>query len=242
MSWNGLLKRRSGVAEVLGAFALYGVYEVVRGFGGHDDGAAMLNTDKIVGLEERLGFFWEKTIQDVSLSVPGADATLGIAYMALHFLGTALFLIWAHRRRPDAFPLLRTATVLATALALVGYLAFPAAPPRLAELGFADAVSDGAGVNLSSDLLGALYNPVAAVPSLHFGYAVIVGAGLALFATRRWVRWAGMAYPFVMLYVIVATGNHFFLDALAGGLVVAVGWWLARLLTERRARLAPSYA
>jgi hypothetical protein len=242
MSWNGLLKRRSGVAEVLGAFALYGVYEVVRGFGGHDLGAAMLNTDKIVGLEEKLGFFWEKTIQDVSLSVPGADATLGVAYMALHFLGTAIFLIWAHRRRPDAFPLLRTATVLATALALVGYLAFPAAPPRLADLGFQDAVTDGAGVNLSSDLLGALYNPVAAVPSLHFGYAVIVGAGLALFATRRWVRWVGIAYPFVMLYVIVATGNHFFLDALAGGLVVAIGWWAARLLTERRAQLAPAYA
>lgn len=132
--------------------------------------------------------------------------------------------------------------MLATALALVRYLAFPAAPPRLADLGFRDAVADGAGVNLSSDLLGALYNPVAAVPSLHFGYAVIVGAGLFLFATRRWLRWVGAAYSLLMLYVIVATGNHFFLDALAGGAVVALGWWGARVLTERRGRLAPAYA
>jgi hypothetical protein len=162
--------------------------------------------------------------------------------MALHFLGTAAFLLWAHRYRPAAFPLLRTTIVLATALALIGYVAFPAAPPRLADLGFRDAVSDGAGVNLSSDLLGALYNPVAAVPSLHFGYAAIVGAGLALFASRRSVRAVGVAYPLVMLYVIVATGNHFFADALAGGIVVAVAWWAATLLTGARRRPVPLYA
>ena len=65
--------------------------------------------------------------------------------------------------------------MVSTGLALVGYLTFPAAPPRLAGLGFTDTVTKSAGVNLSSDLLGALYNPVAAVPSLHFGYALIVG-------------------------------------------------------------------
>jgi hypothetical protein len=242
MSWSTLLKRRPGWAEIGIAIALYGVYEVVRGFGGTDIPAAMLNTDRIVELEESLGFFWEKAIQDASLSIPGFDAALGVAYMALHFVGTALFLVWAHRRRPDVFPLLRTVIVVSTALALIGYIAFPAAPPRLAGLGFQDAVSDGAGVNLSSDLLGALYNPVAAVPSLHFGYAVIVGAGLFLYASRRWVRWVGAAYPAAMLYIIVATGNHFFLDALAGGLVVAAGWWIARLLTRPDARQVPAYA
>jgi hypothetical protein len=242
MSAQALLRRRTGTAEVLLALALYGVYEVVRGLGGEDFTAAMANTARIVEAETHLGLFWEKAIQDASLAIPGAAAALGAAYMALHFLGTTAFLVWAHRARPDAYPLLRTAVVASTGLALVGYLAFPAAPPRLAELGFRDAVTDGAGVNLSSDLLGALYNPVAAVPSLHFGYAVIVGAGLALFATSRALRWVGAAYPLVMLYVIVATGNHFFLDALAGGVVVAAGWWLARRLTERRGRLAPSYA
>jgi hypothetical protein len=242
MSLTTLMKRRTGWAEIGIAVALYGVYEIVRGLGGADIAGAMLNTDKIVELEERLGVFWEKGIQDASLAIPGFDATLGVAYMALHFAGTALFLIWAHRRRPDVFPLLRTVTVVSTALALVGYLAFPAAPPRLAGLGFQDAVSDGAGVNLSSDMLGALYNPVAAVPSLHFGYAVIVGAGLFLYASNRWVRWAGAAYPAVMLYIIVATGNHFFFDALAGGLVIALGWWVATLLTRTRTRHVPAYA
>jgi hypothetical protein len=118
---------------------------------------------------------------------------------------------------------------------------YPAAPPRLADLGFSDTVSSATGLNLSSDLLGSLYNPIAAVPSLHFGYAVIVGGVLASLADRRWVRIAGWVYPGAMLGIIVATGNHFFLDAAAGGLVVVLGWITARSLvaaTERRAATA----
>ena len=87
-------------------------------------------------------------------------------------------------------------------------------------------------MNLSSDLLGSLYNPFAAVPSLHFGYALLVGAALAAFARPRWLRVAGAAYPALMLFVIVATGNHFLFDAAAGGAVTIAGWALARLVVE----------
>ena len=90
------------------------------------------------------------------------------------------------------------------------------------------------GLNLSSDLLGALYNPFAAVPSLHFGYALIVGIVLATLAERRWVRVVGAVYPLVMLLVIVATGNHFVFDAALGAVVVLAGWLVARLLVERQ--------
>ena len=88
----------------------------------------------------------------------------------------------------------------------VGYVFFPAAPPRLSERGFSDTVTSSTGLDLSSDLLGALYNPFAAVPSLHFGYALIVGVVLAVVAERRAVRIAGALYPAVMLLIIVATG------------------------------------
>ena len=86
------------------------------------------------------------------------------------------------------------------------------------------------GLNLSSDLLGSLYNPIAAVPSLHFGYALIVGVALAQLASQRWLRRVGAAYPALMLLIIVATGNHFLFDAVAGGLVVAAGWFVASRL------------
>src|SRR4029453_7157225 len=107
--------------------------------------------------------------------------------------------------------LVRNTLVVATGLALATYVIFPVAPPRLAGLGLVDTVTHSAKVNLSSDLLGNLYNPFAAVPSLHFGYALLVGVTVAVLARRRWVRWVGAAYPPFMLFTIVATGNHFIL-------------------------------
>jgi hypothetical protein len=132
--------------------------------------------------------------------------------------------------------------IAATGIALVFYVTFPVAPPRLAGLGFVDTVSHSAKVNLSSDVLGSLYNPFAAVPSLHFGYALLVGVTLAAVARRRWVRLVGWSYPAVMLLVIVATGNHFFFDAAAGALTIGVGYllatWLAASRRERQPRPA----
>jgi hypothetical protein len=135
-----------------------------------------------------------------------------------------------HRHRREAFPLVRTTLITSTALALVGYILYPAAPPRLAGLGFADTVTKSGGVNLSSDLLGALYNPIAAVPSLHFGYSAIVGIAIFALARNRVLRTIGALYPLTMLFIIVATGNHFFFDAALGALTVALGYWLARSL------------
>ena len=157
---------------------------------------------------------------------------LGLAYLSLHFAGTTAALVWLHRRHPEHFPMVRTTLVTATALALVGYVLYPAAPPRLAGLGFSDTVTTHAGINLSSDVLGTLYNPFAAVPSLHFGYALIVGVALATLAKRRVVRVAGALYPLAMLLVIVGTGNHFVFDAALGAVVVLAGWLVARLLVE----------
>ena len=230
----------SGVNELLALTALYGMYEVVRGFGGEDFSAALANTDDIVALERHLGVFVERTVQESVGGLAGLPALLGLAYILLHFVGTTAAVVWVHRRRPDAFPMVRTTLVGATALALVGYLAYPAAPPRLADLGFADTVTQHTGLNLSSDLLGGFYNPVAAVPSLHFGYALIVGVALATLARRRIVRVAGAVYPALMLFVIVATGNHFLFDAAAGGLTVAVAFVAARWLTDARADRSPS--
>jgi hypothetical protein len=90
-------------------------------------------------------------------------------------------------------------------------------------------------------MLGSFYNPLAAVPSLHFGYALLSGVTLAVLARRRWVRVLGALYPAFMLFDIVATGNHFLFDAAAGGVVVVFGWWIARqLLSTAPARVALS--
>jgi hypothetical protein len=195
---------------------------------------------EVVGLERALHVFHERDVQTAVDRLPGLPGALGLAYMTLHFLGTALALVWLHRSHRSHFAIVRTALVASTALALAVYVLYPAAPPRLAGLGFGDTVSQHTRVNLSSDLLGALYNPFAAVPSLHFGYALLIGVAIASLARRRSVRIAGAAYPALMLFVIVATGNHFVFDAAAGAAVVAAGWLIARGLVAAGPRaLAP---
>ena len=87
----------------------------------------------IVALERRLNLFVERDIQNLANSMAGIPALLGFLYVLLHFAGTAAALIWVHRRRPHAFPFVRSTLIVSTALALVGYVLYPAAPPRLAN-------------------------------------------------------------------------------------------------------------
>jgi len=201
---------------------------VVRGQGHATLGVAREHTDGIVALERHLHLFGERTIQRAAHWVPALPTLLGIAYIALHFLGTAAFLIWLHRTHPERFPIVRNTLIAATGFALSIYLLYPVAPPRLAGLGFVDTVTHNAKVNLSSDLLGSLYNPFAAVPSLHFGYALLVGVTVGVLAEGRIARAIGWSYPVVMLLVIVATGNHFFFDAAGGALAIGIGYVAAR--------------
>jgi hypothetical protein len=218
---------RRGAVEVAALVGLYGIYEVVRGQGHATLAAARAHTDDIVALERHLHLFGEHAVQRAVHRVPTLPTVLGIAYLTLHFVGTMAFLVWLHRNHRARFPLVRNTLIGATAGALAVYILYPAAPPRLAGLGFADTVTHSAKVNLSSNALGALYNPFAAVPSLHFGYALLVGVSVGLLAKSHFVRALGWSYPLVMLLVIVATGNHFFFDAAGGALAVGAGFLVA---------------
>jgi PAP2 superfamily len=227
---------RRGMVEVATLVVLYGVYELVRGQGHATLALARGHTDDIVALERHLHLFGEQTVQNAVDWIPGVPTLLGIAYIALHFVGTAVFLVWLHRTHPERFPLVRNTLIGATAGALVIYILYPVAPPRLAGLGFVDTVTHSAKVNLSSDMLGSLYNPFAAVPSLHFGYALLVGMTIASIARGRLGKAIGWSYPVVMLLVIVGTGNHFFLDAAGGAAAIGVGFLLASWVGESPAK------
>jgi PAP2 superfamily protein len=223
-----------GLVELATIIGLYSVYEIVRGQGHATLAGARAHTDAIVSLERHLHVFGERAVQRAAHAVPALPTTLGIAYIALHFVGTAVFLVWLYRKHPERFPIVRNTMIFATGVALSIYVLYPVAPPRLAGLGFVDTVSHNAKVNLSSDLLGSLYNPFAAVPSLHFGYALLVGVTVGLVARNRIVRLIGWSYPLVMLLVIVGTGNHFFFDAAGGALAIGIGFAAASWVEPAR--------
>ena len=231
-SW--LSVRHSFRIEAAAALTLYGLYELARGLVGADTAEAEGHAHRVVALERSLHLFVEANVQRAVQTLPGLTSVLGVAYLTLHLTVTGGVLLWLHRRRPEGFPFIRTALLLASGLAIVGFVVYPTAPPRLAGVGIVDTVSGGH-VDLNRGLVSSLYNPYAALPSMHVGYAVIVAAALLRHGRRPLARTIGALYPPFVLLVIVATGNHFFLDAAAGALVAGLAAALAARLTRRPA-------
>jgi hypothetical protein len=168
---RGIRRTNAGWQEIAALAMLYIAYEIVRGFRHQDLEAAVDHALQVVRFEQNVGLGSERAMQRFAEAVPLLPHVLAVLYPGLHVAATVGVLVWLHRRRRDAFPLVRTALVLMTAFALVVYVLYPVAPPRLALSGVVDTVTEDGPVNLSSELLGRFYNPVAAVPSLHLGYA-----------------------------------------------------------------------
>jgi PAP2 superfamily len=196
--------------------------------------AAEAHAAAIVRLERRLHVFDEARIQAAAHAVGGLSRFLGYAYVSVHLAVTVAVLAWVYRRHREAYARLRNMLAFASGLAVVGYALFPAAPPRLAGVGIADTVSAATSLNLDSSLVSSLYNPYAAVPSMHIGFSLVVGAAVVRLARHPLVRAAGLLYPLFVLFVIVATGNHFFVDAAAGALVAGIASGGVTLLARRR--------
>jgi hypothetical protein len=221
-------------SEAAAVVVLYGFYELARDLVVSDAREADHHARDVVTLERGLHVFLEANVQHAARAVPGLISLLGSAYLTLHLAVTAGVLLWLHQRRPAAFAFVRTTLLLASGLSLIGFLAYPTAPPRLAGLGITDTVSNGH-IDLNKGLVSSLYNPYAAVPSMHIGYALIVAASLLFCARRPLVRALGALYPPFVLLVVVATGNHFFFDAATGALVAVAAAAAAIPLTRRAA-------
>jgi hypothetical protein len=225
-------RRHSLPREALLVLALYGAYESARGLVVGNPGEAERHAHRLVALERSLHVFHEADVQRVAHGLPGLLSVLGTAYLTLHLTITVAVLIWLHRRHASAYVLVRTTLLLASLLALLGFLLYPTAPPRLAGIGIADTVSSGR-ISLNHGLVGSLYNPYAAMPSMHVGYALVVGASVAWCGRVLLLRVLGALYPPVVLLVVVATGNHFLVDAAAGALVVGLGAAATVVLVRR---------
>src|SRR5436305_13121536 len=132
---------------------------------------------------------------------------------------TIAALVYLYVRHNRNFYFVRNMFMIAMAIALIGYTVFPTAPPRfMPEWGFMDSVSDFTGVHVShaSASMNALFNPYAAVPSMHVAFALMIGWPLAPLTRHRVLGALWLLYPLLMTFVIVVTANHFIVDALLG--------------------------
>lgn len=183
--------------------------------------AAERNAERVVALEERLGIHVEPALQRALLPRRRLVAVLNVAYVTLNVGLTVGWLMALFRRRDPEFHRLRRAAVLTTLGAQPVFLLFPLAPPRTLD-GFVDTIESVSGVSLDRGLVAELYDPIAAMPSIHVAYAVVTAAGLRSAARNPWARRLAPGYPPAVALVVFATANHYVVDA-------AAGWALARL-------------
>jgi membrane-associated phospholipid phosphatase len=143
-------------------------------------------------------------------------------YWNSEFTVVGLALLWVYFRRNAAFIRFRNTILLANVLGLFGYVFLPTAPPRLfTSMGFTDTLSQFGGLNHGSGLVELASNPYAAMPSLHAADALIAGVILASVVRRPVWRAVWLLWPAWVWFAVMATGNHFWLDVLAG-IVLAV--------------------
>jgi membrane-associated phospholipid phosphatase len=153
-------------------------------------------------------------------------------YVNSHFVVTTFTLAFIYLRRNERFYFVRNMFMVAMGIALVLYVAYPTAPPRfLPELGFSDPVAEITGVD--SNQSGLLVNLYAAVPSMHVCFALMLALPMARMVRRRWLAVLWRAYPLLVTWVVIATANHWWLDAALGALTAAVAYGFAAGLFAR---------
>jgi uncharacterized membrane protein YbhN (UPF0104 family) len=214
--------------------ALDMAYELSRTFAVGDRSTALRHAHSIVSTERSLGLFHELDLQQWALHAPSIVMSVANwTYFNCQFTLTFGFVLFVYLRRNEYYTRLRNLIATVNLIGLAGYILYPAAPPRmLTDLGFVDSLNQ-TGVNHHSGLIAALSNPYAAMPSLHTAYAITIGAtGFAM--TRNRFRFAWIGYPALVVFSIVVTANHFFLDAIAGAGVAATAFLLVSSPRIRR--------
>jgi membrane-associated phospholipid phosphatase len=219
----------------IGLFALADVcYETVRGIAESNTALAFANARTIAEVEQDLGLFFEPGFQAWAMGERILVDFANFAYVNSHFIVTTCVLVWLYLRHNRHFYFVRNMFMVAMALALVGYLALPTAPPRfLPELGFVDTISYYADVHHDSALVTLFFNPYAAVPSMHVAFALLIAVPAALIVRRRVVKLLWACYPPLVTAVVIVTGNHWWLDAFAGACVALVAAVVARAVLSR---------
>jgi hypothetical protein len=231
--------------ELLLIAVLYAAYEMSRSLGDINVTSALSNGREILHLEK----VWHLDPERMLNHALHHDTFFAVAasyfYSLMHYLVTPAVLVWMYRKHRPHYSRARTALAISTGVGLVGYLILPTAPPRMINgSGFYDTLAGTqdwgwwGGEGSVPRGLGALTNQFAAMPSLHVGWAIWCGVLIAVYAERRWVKALGVGYPILTTIVVMATGNHYLLDAIAGALTMAAGALLAAALPSRTRAVA----
>ena len=210
------------------------LYQLARGVADRNPSKAFENGLAVVNFETRVTHrLYELTFQNFVDQRHLLATAVSWTYWLSEFAVVGIAVLWVYLRRHDEFQRFRNSILLANVIGLVGYVFVPTAPPRLLGVGFVDSHSDGL-VNLAA-------NPYAAMPSLHAADALIVGIVLFSLCRNRWAKALWAIWPAWVWFAVMATGNHFWLDCIAGiavailAMTVVYNERIRRVLATRRA-------
>ena len=216
-------------------FGFVFAYQIVRGIADRDPTRAFENGLRVIGWEERVTDLFEVTFQNLVSSSHFLTFLVSWTYWNSEFTVVGLALLWVYLRRHEHFHRFRNWILLANVIGLAGYVALPTAPPRyFPTFGFGDTLAQFGGLNHGSGLVELASNPYAAMPSLHSADALIVGITLAMICRRWWAKALWLLWPSWVWFAVMATGNHFWLDVLAGVVLAMIALAVVYRATTRR--------
>jgi membrane-associated phospholipid phosphatase len=226
LAWLKAVSGSRYFREPLIIVAAYMAYYLARSIAGSAQ-PAFENARYLMTIEKSIGLFEEISVQSALLSYETVVHAFNIIYFYGHFPTINVFAVYMFLKKPHIYAITRNAFLMSGAVALIFFILFPVAPPRLATFGIVDTLSMTIPVKYDDS---PLVNPYAALPSLHVGWALLISLGLVVSTNKLWLRaLAAMIAP-AMLAATVITGNHYIIDGIFGsilcGITFLVALWL----------------
>jgi membrane-associated phospholipid phosphatase len=207
-------------------------YEAVRGLTSDERTTALAHTHALIRLEQRLHVFVEPAIQRHVVPLRLVTGLADWSYWFAQFVVVGIVVVWVYLRRGHAYARLRDTLIATNCLGLVGYLAYPVAPPRLVSgYGFRDTFGALGSPTQHNGIVHLFANPYAAFPSVHAADALVLGVAVFRLARPRIVKLLALLWPFWVSFALVLSANHFWLDVVVGLALAA-----AVLLTDAALR------
>jgi membrane-associated phospholipid phosphatase len=225
----GDLGRQIGLVLVVNT-----AYEVVRGIADGQKAVAFANGQQVMDVERATSTFFEPSLQAFFLPANWLMDFANQVYMNSQFAVVLGFFVWLYFFRNESFYFVRNMFAVSMGLALMGYVLYPTAPPRFfPEYGFVDTINDYSSVNHDSALAKLLINPYAAVPSMHCAFALMIGAAGFQLVRTRVMKAAFATWPLLVAWVVIVTGNHYWVDIVLGWMVAIAAALIAKELLAR---------
>ena len=220
----------------------YFIYSTIRNLNDASSAHAFRHARQIIRLQLDLGIYHEQSIQDWALRTRAFIVGANYFYGSMHFVVTGAVMVYLYRRWTNDYPLWRNTLAVSTAIALIGFAFYPLMPPRLLpqSYGFIDTLAkDPAFWSFNSGAVAEISNQYAAMPSVHCAWALWCACVLVPRLRRPWAKALAALYPVMTVVTIVFTANHYVLDAVAGFIVLGIGYVAARIFTRAGRGPAP---